>query len=87
MELTLQPVRVRTGGEAEQGLLVFVDGALAAVLVRLSDEYGEAAGLWFLEAGFGSLASPQPETFADLDAAETWIAQRLAGAKQMSPKR
>ncbi|GJD63967.1 hypothetical protein [Methylobacterium frigidaeris] len=85
MELTLQPVRVRTGSEAEQGLLVFVDGTLAAVLVCLSDEYGDEAGLWFLEAGFGSLASPQAETFVDLDAAEAWIARRLAAGLNPRP--
>ncbi|MCF4124523.1 hypothetical protein [Methylobacterium sp. SyP6R] len=85
MDLTLQPVRVRTGGEAEHGLLVFVDGHLAAVLVRLSDEYGDEAGLWFLEAGFGRLASPQPITFADLDAAEDWIARRLADVISRPP--
>ncbi|AWN51757.1 hypothetical protein [Methylobacterium sp. 17Sr1-1] len=84
MELTLQPVRVRTGDETERGLLVFVDGALAAVLVCLSDAYGEEAGQWFLEAGFGSLASPQPKIFSDLDAAETWIARRL-GASPRPP--
>jgi hypothetical protein len=32
MDLTLQPVRVRTGSEDERGLLVFAGGALAAVL-------------------------------------------------------
>lgn len=81
MDLTLQPVRVRTGSEDERGLLVFADGALVAVLVCLSDAHGEDAGRWFLEAGFGSLASPQPGKFADLDAAETWIAGRLAPAR------
>lgn len=87
MDLTLQPARVRTGNEDEQGLLVFVDGALAAVLVCLSDAHGEEAGLWFLEAGFGSLDSPQPVIFADLDAAEDWIARRLAaGASPRRPR-
>lgn len=85
MDLTLQPVRVRIGGEAEQGLLVFVEGHLAAVLVCLSDEYGDEAGLWFLEAGFGHLASPHPVTFADLDAVEEWIARRLAGSNPRPP--
>ncbi|MGF3023433.1 hypothetical protein ACQVP2_11465 [Methylobacterium aquaticum] len=68
-------------------MLVFVDGTLAAVLVCLSDEYGEEAGLWFLEAGFGGLASPQPLTFADLDAAEDWIARQLAEAHEKPPPR
>ncbi|BCM82126.1 hypothetical protein mvi_05870 [Methylobacterium indicum] len=85
MDLTLQPVRVRTGSEDEQGLLVFADGALAAVLVCLSDSYGDEAGSWFLEAGFGALASHQPAAFADLDAAQTWIAHRLAAEPTPRP--
>ncbi|TNC16129.1 hypothetical protein FF100_02390 [Methylobacterium terricola] len=89
MDLTLQPVRVRTGSEDERGLLVFADGTLAAVLVCLSDVHGDDAGLWFLEAGFGPLASPQPGKFADLDAAQAWIARRLApgATASLSPRR
>ncbi|KMO36827.1 hypothetical protein VQ02_14770 [Methylobacterium variabile] len=86
MDLTLQPARVRTETEDEQGLLVFADGALAAVLVRLSAAHGEEEGLWFLEAGFGRLASPQPPKFADLDAAQDWIARQLAPAPPPDPR-
>jgi hypothetical protein len=48
------------------------------VLVRLSDEYGEEAGRWFLEAGFGPVYDPVPPTFADLDEAQAWIERRIA---------
>jgi hypothetical protein len=51
-----------------------------AVLVLLSDEHEDAAGLWFLEAGFGPVSHPRPPTFADTDAAQDWIEQRLARA-------
>jgi len=85
MDLTLQPVRVRTASEDERGLLVFADGALVAVLVCLSDVHEEDAGLWFLEAGFGSMASLHPAKFADLDAAQAWIRRRLA--PDLTPRR
>ena len=52
MSLTLQPVRVANGFD-EDRMLVFSDGRLMAVLVRLSDENEVAPGDWFLEAGFG----------------------------------
>ncbi|WP_445504296.1 hypothetical protein [Microvirga sp. G4-2] len=48
-----------------------------AVLVRLSDENEVAPGQWFLEAGFGRLDGISHPTFADLDAAQQWIVQRL----------
>jgi len=60
--------------------LVFDDDLLAAVLVQLSDFHENLAGMWFLEAGFGRLGTAHQPTFADLDAAQTWIAQRLAHA-------
>lgn len=77
MSLALQPVRVNTGFE-EEGVLVF-DGQrrLAAVLVRLSDQNEIAPGQWFLEAGFGPLDGVSHPAFADLEAAQEWIRQRL----------
>jgi hypothetical protein len=77
--LALEPVRVATGGEGEEGRLVFADGRLAAVLVRLSEQHGELAGRWFLEAGFGRLDGPNHPVFDDLAAAETWVDDRLTG--------
>jgi hypothetical protein len=35
---------------------------------------------WFLEAGFGRVDDPRQPKFADLDKAQDWIMQRLAGA-------
>jgi hypothetical protein len=78
MSLTLQPVRIANGPD-EEGLLVFTaDGRLVAVLTRLSDQHHEMAGHWYLEADFGRLdAGPHHATFADLDAAQRWITERL----------
>ncbi|MEE1610763.1 hypothetical protein [Microvirga sp. CF3016] len=78
MSLTHQPVRVNTGFE-EEGVLVFDEQQrLVAVLVHLSDRNEVAPGQWFLEAGFGPLGGVTPHAFADLDAAQEWIRQRLA---------
>jgi hypothetical protein len=52
MTVTLQPVSVDTGSEDHEGCLVFTDGRLAAVLVRLSDQHSDLAGQWHYEHGF-----------------------------------
>ncbi|OHV17564.1 hypothetical protein BK022_04800 [Methylorubrum extorquens] len=78
MTLRLLPVQVATGSSDTESHLVFSEGFLVAVLVRLSDDHGEASGGWFLESGFGPVDHPDPPTFADLDDAQSWIAQRLA---------
>ena len=64
----------------EDGRLVWVDGKLVAVLVKLSDIYEEPElrGRWFVEAGFGPCSSGHHMVFADLEEAEAWVAQRLA---------
>lgn len=80
MSLRLQPVHVATGCHDTESQLVFADGFLVAVLVHLSDDHEDVAGMWFLEAGFGSVDTTTPPTFADLDDAQSWIEQRLAQA-------
>jgi hypothetical protein len=80
MSLRLQPVQVATGSYDTEGQLVFADGFLAAVLVRLSGFHEDLAGMWFLEAGFGRVDDPCARMFADLDEAQGWIEQRLARA-------
>lgn len=78
MTLTLQPIRVATGFD-EEGVLIFdKDQRLVAVLTRLSEQNEVAPGQWFLEAGFGWLDGINHPTFMDLDAAQSWINQRLA---------
>jgi hypothetical protein len=77
MSLKLQPVQVATGSDDRESQLVFSDGFLVAVLVRLSDQHEEEAGMWFLEAGFGLISGPEQPPFANLDAAQAWIGQRL----------
>jgi hypothetical protein len=77
MSLSFQPVQVATGYDAE-GMLVFDENRrLVAVLTHLSEENEIAPGQWYLEAGFGRLDVVHLPTFANLDAAEDWIRQRL----------
>lgn len=77
MSLQLRSVQVATGSDDTESRLVFEDGFLVAVLVRLSDEHGADAGKWFLEAGFGRVDDPSPPTFGDLDEAQGWITDQL----------
>jgi hypothetical protein len=77
MSLHLQPVQLATGSEDSESHLVFSDGFLVAVLVHLSEMHEEEAGMWYLEAGFGSIWGREHPSFVDLDAAQAWITQRL----------
>jgi hypothetical protein len=81
MSVQLQPARVATlRRDGEQGLLVLAEGQLVAVLVQLSEAYGEDTGKWHLEAAFGRVAHPSADIFADLDEAQAWIEDRLRQA-------
>ena len=79
MTLTLQAMCVSTA-RGEDSFLVLDDDCLVAVLVRLSAQYGDDAGSWFYEAGFGALDGPDHPIFADLGAARDYIGERLARA-------
>ena len=78
MSLRLQPVQVATDSDDQESQLVFHEGFLVAVLVRLSEEHEAEAGKWFLEVGFGRVDDPSPPVFADLEEAQAWIAERLS---------
>lgn len=77
MNLRLQPVQVATGSDDQQSQLVFHEGFLVAVLVRLSDMHEIDAGKWYLEVGFGRVADLSPPLFTDLEQAQVWIADKL----------
>jgi hypothetical protein len=77
MNLLLRPVRVANGLDEEAMLVFGDDERLVAVVTHLSDEHGASSGHWFLEAGFGRLHGGEQPTFADLDAAQDWIRERL----------
>jgi hypothetical protein len=71
-------VRVDTGLD-EDGMLVFADDRLVAVLVRLSDAHEELgiAGHWYLETKFSLRLTGKSAPFPDLAAARAWIGQHL----------
>ena len=81
MTLTLQPVQVATGLD-EEGMLVFAEHRLIAVLVKLSDAHQEQGmtGHWFLETGYGLAQELGHPVFPDLVTAKGWISHRLAGS-------
>jgi hypothetical protein len=59
--------------------LILSDGALVGVLVKLSNLHGELSRRWYLETGYDGLRDEQL-TFPDLDAAKSWIDDRLGKA-------
>lgn len=77
MTLHLQPVRIATGSDDTESQLVFYDGFLVAILVRLSDLHDADAGNWFLEAVFGRIDPSHLPTFTTLDEAQAWIADQF----------
>ena len=81
MTFTLQPMRVATGFDEEGMMVLDEEQRLVAVLVRLSDENEVAPGQWYLEAGFGQIDGINHPAFADLNAAQGWISQRLASGQ------
>ena len=72
MSITFQPVAVETDSQDHDGLLVFTDGKLVGLLVRLVDEAHDPAtlGAWHLEAAFGRVERGRGTLFASLDEAE-----------------
>ncbi len=79
--LSIQPMRVATSRAGDEGCLVLADDVLVAVLVLLSDQYGADSGRWFLETGYGPIGGITHPTFASVDEAQAWIAERLAGKR------
>ena len=70
--IVFQPITIATASPDSEGRLVLVNGALAAVLVRLADEIHapELRGSWFVEVAFGHLSDLSGNaTFATLEEA------------------
>lgn len=75
--LVINSAKVAVYEGEEEGLLVFGNGVLVAVFVRLDAAfYRGDRGRWHLEVGFGRCAA-RPPTFADLHMALRWVAERL----------
>lgn len=78
--LQVQPTKIAAKSADTDGRLVFNQHGLIAVLVCLSEMHGEAAGRWFLEAGFGELEDGTHSSFRDWAAAEAWMCSRMGPA-------
>ena len=73
-----QRVRLAPGTPDRDGVLVFGNGELLAVLVRLTAETHDGlGGSWFLEAGFGYCQCQSAPLFQDLEESEQWIADQM----------
>lgn len=85
-DLACKPVPVGTaaaGAASGRGCLVFSQGRLVAVLVRLRSTRPHAASTpvagWSLDAGFGQCAAAgAPPLFGTLGEALAWVRRRLA---------
>lgn len=77
--LRLQPVKVATTSTDHEGMLVFSEDYLVAVVVRLEEHVHGAryGGKWNLEATFDGLPFPPDKVFEDLDDAQSWIEAQL----------
>ena len=79
MAIDRQDISVDTQSEDEQGCLLFSEGKLVAVLVRLANHvHGADHGAWYLEAGFGRCATMMPPVFPTMDDAEAWVLRQVA---------
>ena len=77
-----QPISIATTTADNEGRLVLVNGALAAVLIRLADEIHapELRGSWFVEVAFGHLSDLSGNaTFATLEEATDRLRGRRVG--------
>jgi hypothetical protein len=83
MTVELKPIEVASVDR--EGQLILSDGALVGVLVKLSNLHGDLSGSWYLETGYNGLRD-EHLTFPDLDAAKSWIDDRLAKASGNTPK-
>ena len=88
MKVAFKPTRVATGSHDEDGLLIFADDRLAAVLVRLDDDChdDEIRGHWFAEAAFGPLESGAGTCFDSIDDVRRWVLNRLAASTFGGPR-
>jgi hypothetical protein len=78
--IAFEPVNTWVHG-TQEARLVFIDGKLGVVVVRLGDGYGDLAQSWHAEAAFNGFERISETTFPDLDAVEKWIAWHIAATR------
>jgi hypothetical protein len=73
MPLSFEPITVDGNYGDTEGMLVFRDGSLLAIAVRLGVDHGPAQGRWFLEKSFGGTSDVPVEAFENRPALEAWL--------------
>ena len=82
--IAMQRVDVDTGSADREGRLIFRQGRLVGLLVRLDgDEHGQLRGRWHVEARFDGRRSPS-RLFPTLLDAEQYISRCVAGAGDLA---
>jgi hypothetical protein len=77
--LTVENARIAGGAIPDEGRLIFYDGALVAVLIRLEPELAaQTGGVWYLQAGFGTVEDFHHPSFPSIDDGLAWLSQRLS---------
>jgi hypothetical protein len=78
-ELVAEPVRIATVLGAKDGLLVYCESVLVAVLTHLSSPaHGENQGKWFLESGYGPCSAAGQHLFESAHEALAWAGERAS---------
>src|SRR5689334_7926926 len=82
MTISLQTIQMGLESDRD-GRLVLADGALIAVLVRLSSDYPDARihGSWFVESAYGFCEAAHGRIFDTLDDATCWFDRAHTGAE------
>jgi hypothetical protein len=76
--VTLPPTKVMTNSHDQDGRVVFADGQLMAVLVRLDDAiHKDERGDWFLDVDFGPCNGSRQPVFRSLEEAEAWVQEQV----------
>jgi hypothetical protein len=73
MALSFQPVTLDGDAPDREGTLVFRNGRLLALLIRLEEFHGDLAGKWFVEATFGDVPGGQLPVLENTDAFDRWL--------------
>ena len=85
MSFQFTPVLLYGISPDNEGILLFKEGRLLAVLTRLSSIHDDREGQLFIEAVFGDISVPADHLLPDIEAATAWAGQVTKRAQ--GPKR
>lgn len=80
--ISIYRLKLRTGSDDEQALLLLADNKLVAILVELADEcHGDERGKWMVEKIFGLGDARVPDVFDSAEAAAAWVGDHICSQK------